>query len=761
LREERAANRLGRAAALPLPRQLIRDEQYVDDPRNVMEAWGVDSSDRRWESARVKDLVELVVTASCARLVVLGQGGAGKTTLAALMALEILESADRPEGSPIPVIFSLSSWSPRKQPNLSDWIVKRLITEHRALKQTDRAKESQARRLVGGGYIMPILDGFDEIDTLVQSAALRAINSWAERGNSVVLLSRGPEYLHAVAVSRPLVKAAVVEMQNAELSDVEEYLGRTTNRSAEWDDVFEQVGGHPESDRSVLLHSVLTTPLMAMLAGAVYDSADCDESEVRRSPIELLDTERFSSAHALTEYLLDAFIRVRLDPRFTADDGRRGRTWHPDDERKWLGFLAAALVVDEAREFRWWKPGGVFDAGLEKIGTFVGLGALVGGIVAYVSTDSLREALHHLGSLFVGLFGFSIIIWFIASQEAPRTLAWRFGSKRKDQWGASPSYEQFVTSLLVPLFLPLMVGGIARSVVAAVVTLAIVAVVYYSSPIALVERESPTALLHDDRIVAVLRAGWFPIPIVTWLFVAWLVTGQINYLVSVPMFAFFFGLVSLFSASTLWTLRTWSLAVSGRLPWGTMRFLEYAHKRGILRQSGGVYQFRHAALQEYLAQEQIYSLPGKWVYESSDHMQGKLIMSRFRSGVYDQADADLREMIAADLASGQPGRADSKRLLLVQVAREKGNLKEAVEQLRKYKESNSRVRRGPDLENQLLLVELLAELGDDALVRVESEKLFRDIEKQNHWYKGPARDEAKAIIIRLWEHPLFKIHDES
>jgi hypothetical protein len=32
-----------------------------------------------------------------------------------------------------------------------------------------------------------------------------------------------------------------------------------------------------------------------------------------------------------------------------------------------------------------------------------------------------------------------------------------------------------------------------------------------------------------------------------------------------------------------------------------MAFLEDAHRRGVLRQVGAVYQFRHAKLQQYLA----------------------------------------------------------------------------------------------------------------------------------------------------------------
>jgi hypothetical protein len=47
--------------------------------------------------------------------------------------------------------------------------------------------------------------------------------------------------------------------------------------------------------------------------------------------------------------------------------------------------------------------------------------------------------------------------------------------------------------------------------------------------------------------------------------------------------------------------RVW-LPLTGKLPWRLLEFLEDAHRRGILRQVGAVYQFRHARLQEQLAE---------------------------------------------------------------------------------------------------------------------------------------------------------------
>jgi hypothetical protein len=60
-------------------------------------------------------------------------------------------------------------------------------------------------------------------------------------------------------------------------------------------------------------------------------------------------------------------------------------------------------------------------------------------------------------------------------------------------------------------------------------------------------------------------------------------------------------------AGTAWTnfaLAQLYLSVRRSLPWRLMTFLDDAHqRRGVLRQVGAVYQFRHIDLQRHLAQQ--------------------------------------------------------------------------------------------------------------------------------------------------------------
>jgi hypothetical protein len=68
------------------------------------------------------------------------------------------------------------------------------------------------------------------------------------------------------------------------------------------------------------------------------------------------------------------------------------------------------------------------------------------------------------------------------------------------------------------------------------------------------------------------------------------------------------GLTFYGPARTAWgqwlvLVRIW-LPLTGRLPWPVHAFLTDAYHRGVLRQTGAVYQFRHARLQEHLTPDQ-------------------------------------------------------------------------------------------------------------------------------------------------------------
>ncbi len=132
---------------------------------------------------------------------------------------------------------------------------------------------------------------------------------------------------------------------------------------------------------------------------------------------------------------------------------------------------------------------------------------------------------------------------------------------------------------------------------------------------------SPATVLRSDRTVsgiwtffglfgvvlaiglAVAAVGGITIGISTGLalgLVGGLVGGLLGGLAS-RFVAGFKGGLSFAQSAWCWSLvsRCW-LALTDKLPWRPMAFLNDAHQRGVLRQTGAVYQFRHARLQDRL-----------------------------------------------------------------------------------------------------------------------------------------------------------------
>jgi len=120
---------------------------------------------------------------------------------------------------------------------------------------------------------------------------------------------------------------------------------------------------------------------------------------------------------------------------------------------------------------------------------------------------------------------------------------------------------------------------------------------------------SSELLSQDRRNVAVYM--------LVWALIFGLGVGFVQGAVDGPVWGFLvglaFGLEAAFGgglayglAFTTWgqwvaLVRIW-LPLTGQLPWRLIAFLDDACERNVLRQTGAVYQFRHAQLQDHLAQ---------------------------------------------------------------------------------------------------------------------------------------------------------------
>ncbi|MFF3454542.1 NACHT domain-containing protein [Streptomyces sp. NPDC002730] len=565
------------------------------------------------------------------RLVVLGRSGSGKTVLALRFVLDHLKT--RTPGEPVPVIFSIGAWNPATI-TLRDWLTDQLIRDHPALAARGPDGASLASALVESSLLLPVFDGFDEIADGLRRPALRALNASTL---PLLLTSRPAEYISAVRETHPLASAAAIELTDLTLDDLAQYLPRTTRRAdranpaGAWEPVLAELGEQPPDGPAPPLATVLTTPLMVTLARSIYSDTP------GRDPSELLDNQRFGSRKALEDHLLGNFIPTVYHHR--PERGRAGRHRHgftPERAGRWLGYLAQHLNQLETPDLAWWRLGTAMDRfsrmfalGLLTalvVGATTGLGNIAVDVIAtshglgYVLKRGLVVALLH--GLVAGL-GSGILYGAVGCRRAAEPTRLRvqiFGSTRAMRTRFLPRFTLgLALGLLAALVLELVdqvapAGlGLDDRLGSALVFMPGVGLgtglmfglmAWLEAPIDIRSAVSPADLLKTNRRYVVFS-------LLTWGLVFGLAAGLIKMFTAGSGFGLTAELATAFGLAlgywfslTAWgqwiaLARIW-LPLTGRLPWALGAFLDDACGRGVLRQAGAVYQFRHARLQHHL-----------------------------------------------------------------------------------------------------------------------------------------------------------------
>lgn len=162
------------------------------------------------------------------RLILLGAAGAGKSSAAIMLALDVLgRRADLADPAqrrsvPVPVLLTLAGWDPSRQ-RLSASAARRIELEYPFLAATEYSRGT-ARHLVDTGRLALLLDGLDDLPERLRPAALRALDAQADA--RLVLLCCSRELADAVAVSGHLAGAATLELQPVTPGQAAAYLER-------------------------------------------------------------------------------------------------------------------------------------------------------------------------------------------------------------------------------------------------------------------------------------------------------------------------------------------------------------------------------------------------------------------------------------------------------------------------------------------------------------------------------------------------------
>jgi hypothetical protein len=326
------------------------------------------------------------------------------------------------------------------------------------------------------------------------------------------------------------------------------------------------------------------------LARAIYNPRSGELAGALRDPAELCKSD-LADRTAVGSLLFDAFIPAayRHDPA--------GR-WKMQDCEKWLVFLARHLERNVAGpDLAWWQlplaiPGFAFVSG-------VALGIAVGVVFGILTGVALGVAL----GVVVGV-AVAVVVGVVTARESPTPV-------RGIRW-QSPSRGTVVIVVAVGVVTGVAVGnvsGAAVGVTGGVMFGTVAGLVGWvtdqkSAPLDISSAASPQAVLAGDRRTGTVVGLVFGLVFgpVFGLMAGGLAGARVG--VGVGVVAGVVLVISQSFSEAAWpsyAIARILLALRHRLPWPLMDFLADAHRRGVLRQAGAVYQFRHIELQHRLA----------------------------------------------------------------------------------------------------------------------------------------------------------------
>ncbi|WP_242903049.1 NACHT domain-containing protein [Actinomadura terrae] len=646
-REEARIRELDDPAPIPVRWELTTDQRIMDHPAHITAddalAWSGTADQIGAMAGRFRALRRR-------RLVIIGGPGSGKTTLAVQLVRELLEHPEPDE--PVPVLVSVADWDTERFPRLQGWLTARLRETYPSLRAPQYGPDA-ADQLVQRAHILPVLDGLDEIPAQTRAAVIAALNRSLADHDQLILTSRTREFTDAALARDVLTSAAVIQPQPVTADAAADYLASCLPPvpSPAWADTLHKI----RTGRAPHLTEVVSAPLGLWLLRTTHITT-------RTDPAPLTDPARFPTPQSLRTHFFDQLIPALIDARPPSADPavlfRPRRRHDPVQATRWLGYLAHLLDTVPTRDLAWWRLAAITDppnVRLNKLafrlvgglvfglvgglatGLRVGAGAgpvvgiavglLVGLVSGYMLAVMVEFVIELVGGLAVVLYahwwapdtpGYANLkttggrLLLVKRLAGGLVLGLVGGSVGGLVFGLATGLADELRSGPEPGLGPRLVFGIAAGlVIGATYGLVGRLIAWVETPAASGHANTPIATWRVDRALNLLRictvGGGFGL-------VSGLVGGTFGGvafgtgggLASGLGFGLLGGLVGGlgFGRRHAWlaylVVTFWS-ARRRLLPRSLMAFLDDAHRLGLLRTVGPVYQFRHAEFHDHLA----------------------------------------------------------------------------------------------------------------------------------------------------------------
>jgi len=552
---------------------------------------------RQLRSGRLQDLHAIYGGLGSGRLVIIGEPGSGKTGAAVLLLLAALEHRQQVTLTerqlvPVPVMFTLHGWDPNTQ-RVGDWLAARLQETYPLF--VGKGGRAEAAELVKAGRIAVFLDGLDEIAEDLRPVALQALSQQAVV--RVVVLARSFEMM-AAARQGFLEGAAALELRAVDAAAAADYLTRVQLDPPPrgWTELTGRLRREPGSP----IAKALSNPLTLTLVRDTYRSGD----DIREL-LDFYDAVGDVSGEDIQDHLLD---RV-LPAAYTPPPGEPPSRYELEEARRVLGYIAARMSQDGARDLSWWRIPAWASAAPRVIVTGVVFGLMFG-----LGGQNLV-----FGLVCGAVFAYFYLVGDRGKPPARRApLQWRHLLSRNSLVpGLVYALTGGTVCAVYGLYIPLGAGQVA----------ALAAGVALGAGLAGALAAGLSRSAADDASPLTPRVSWRRDQVYglavglmlglglslgvglglgfTYAFglesthTAGQVRGLVVGLVWLSVFGLVFGLV--FPRTWTASLTFAQLAMRWHTPVRLLRFLDDARQRDVLRTVGPVYQFRHARLQDRLA----------------------------------------------------------------------------------------------------------------------------------------------------------------